>query len=292
MIGYNSNLSNYLRIKFGLDLVFHFSADKQPYGYTLIDNANKNTFKGSEVLALKELINNSLLINEKWFLATLEYIKLEKLGVIELDNILKENNLTRDGLGIINSENNEVFQLRKSDLDQLLNNTKDLSFYTVHNENDKAILFSMLNIPLDQIVVEDDFTTIQGDKEMYATLLMSIINSYPSVEEGLDKLSLSLIKSNDQVFLFDSANNVFIPIDNLLDEENKTILIGQFWDQTDIANDEGLESMGLENHFLAPEIENSTFNGSFNLFIADDIDDEQINGRNRRRKGMTRTNTR
>ena len=50
--------------------------------------------------------------------------------------------------------------------------------------------------------------------------------------------------------------------------------------------------MGLENHFLAPEIENSTFNGSFNLFIADDIDDEQINGRNRRKKGMARTNTR
>lgn len=49
------NFEVFLRAKFGIDLVFHRGEGKEmPYGYTLIDNASKQVFKGSEILKLSE----------------------------------------------------------------------------------------------------------------------------------------------------------------------------------------------------------------------------------------------
>lgn len=53
-IGYTSDLAIFLRKEFGLDIVFHGKEGKSPYGYTIIDNANRNVFKGGEIMNLKE----------------------------------------------------------------------------------------------------------------------------------------------------------------------------------------------------------------------------------------------
>lgn len=51
-----TQLAEYLKTKHGITLLFHAKDDQQPYGYTIIDFAAKNVFKGSEVLQLKELL--------------------------------------------------------------------------------------------------------------------------------------------------------------------------------------------------------------------------------------------
>ncbi|WDF55874.1 relaxase/mobilization nuclease domain-containing protein [Mucilaginibacter sp. KACC 22063] len=53
---YRSDLGDFLKGKFGIDLIFHASGDKPPYGYTIIDHTQQRVFKGSEVLKLSELI--------------------------------------------------------------------------------------------------------------------------------------------------------------------------------------------------------------------------------------------
>jgi hypothetical protein len=53
---YTSVFAGYLKEKFGIDLVFHASGDKPPYGYTIIDHAEKQVFKGGEIMALTELL--------------------------------------------------------------------------------------------------------------------------------------------------------------------------------------------------------------------------------------------
>ena len=57
---FHSDLSDFLRVTFGLELVFHASGDKPPYGYTIIDHARHRVFKGSEIIRLKDLIEPGL----------------------------------------------------------------------------------------------------------------------------------------------------------------------------------------------------------------------------------------
>lgn len=51
--GYRSDLGDVIRDKFGVQLVFHGKEGKRPYGYSLIDHANKIIFKGSEVFPIQ-----------------------------------------------------------------------------------------------------------------------------------------------------------------------------------------------------------------------------------------------
>jgi len=53
---YTSDFAAYLKEKHGLELLFHASGDKPPYGYSVIDHSGKAVFKGSEIMPLKELL--------------------------------------------------------------------------------------------------------------------------------------------------------------------------------------------------------------------------------------------
>jgi len=57
ILGYHSELTDFMKDKFGFEFIFHFSEDKKPYGYTFIDHKEKQIFKGNEILKLQELIN-------------------------------------------------------------------------------------------------------------------------------------------------------------------------------------------------------------------------------------------
>ncbi len=55
-----SAFSRYMKEKFGVELIFHSKDRKLPYGYTVIDHANKNVFKGSEVFPIREMLSFNL----------------------------------------------------------------------------------------------------------------------------------------------------------------------------------------------------------------------------------------
>ena len=55
--GFTSEFSARLKEKLGLELIYHASGDKPPYGYTIIDHATKMVVKGGEVMSLKELLD-------------------------------------------------------------------------------------------------------------------------------------------------------------------------------------------------------------------------------------------
>ncbi|MES2446619.1 MAG: relaxase/mobilization nuclease domain-containing protein [Bacteroidota bacterium] len=56
LIGYTSKLAELLKEKFGIQILFHAKDGKPPYGYTIMDHAEKIVFKGNEVITLKEFI--------------------------------------------------------------------------------------------------------------------------------------------------------------------------------------------------------------------------------------------
>lgn len=53
--GYASELTDYLREPLGLEFIFHAKNDQPPYGYTLIDHAQKTVYKGGLLMPLAEL---------------------------------------------------------------------------------------------------------------------------------------------------------------------------------------------------------------------------------------------
>lgn len=55
-IGYRSELGDFIKDKFGVQLVFHGKGGKPPYGYTLIDHSNKTIYKGNEVFPLQQFL--------------------------------------------------------------------------------------------------------------------------------------------------------------------------------------------------------------------------------------------
>lgn len=55
-IGYRSDLADFLKDKFGIELVFHGKPGLKPYGYTLIDHKTKALFKGSEIFSLDKFL--------------------------------------------------------------------------------------------------------------------------------------------------------------------------------------------------------------------------------------------
>lgn len=56
---YQSEFAAVMKVKFGVELIFHASDDKPPYGYSVIDHSGKNVFKGGEIMPLKELLKIS-----------------------------------------------------------------------------------------------------------------------------------------------------------------------------------------------------------------------------------------
>jgi hypothetical protein len=61
---YTSDLAVFLKEKFGIQLIFHGKPGRNAYGYTVIDHAGANVYKGSEILDLAELTADLLLEKE------------------------------------------------------------------------------------------------------------------------------------------------------------------------------------------------------------------------------------
>lgn len=62
---YSSAFSTVLKERFGIELLFHASGDKPPYGFTVIDHAGKQVLKGGEIMPLKELLSQQAVANEE-----------------------------------------------------------------------------------------------------------------------------------------------------------------------------------------------------------------------------------
>jgi hypothetical protein len=114
----------------------------------------------------------------------------------------------------------------------------------------------------------------QEQKDYYSALLKAALRNYPDLAQGLHHQGLRIENSGGSYRLTDDSGTA-IPIDEILAESDRHYFIEEYSQMSEISAE-----LHRQLEYIPP------------VSIADDIDDEQINGRNRRRKRKARTNTR
>ncbi|RZJ23708.1 MAG: hypothetical protein EON51_02180 [Acinetobacter sp.] len=216
--GYTSEFTKFVNEKFGIEMLYHGKPGKIPYGYTIIDHAGKNVFKGGEVFPLKEFLKGS-----------------DQNGY---DEIIKKS---------------EAVNLLES---KILNKTTD-----------------------DQL-------------NYYATFLKAALYNYPTLLQGLNAQGLQLTQKLGVILLNDFTANFQMPVRDILGLEDYKYLKDNY--QPEYSNEStSLNEISLQliNQTYTSDYHND-LNPVIDINIVDDIDDEQIHGRNRKRQGKARTNTR
>lgn len=226
--GYRSELSDYLKDKFGIELIFHGKGEKKPYGYTIIDHKGKNIFKGGEIFPLKELIAGKSTSREKEVATPRE----EEVAV---------GTVPRQGF--------------KS---EFLPNTKE-----------------------------------------YRLKILSALEEFPTVHEGLLTYNIEIVLFQDRLYLRDTHNRYFESLEGLLTPKEYSKFSSQLKDSAKLFR----EDLQMENWLLhsnrrddsAPfkdssiqaEMGESTYDNrcvQVSLSISEDVDDEGLHGRERKKQ--------
>jgi hypothetical protein len=112
-------------------------------------------------------------------------------------------------------------------------------------------------------------------RDYYRAMLKAAMENYPDIRQGLQQTGLYIFSRDDRYYLVDKADKAFIPLDQLLEPNEYSQVMQAF-----AASGEVSAEINRQHIFVPAPV------------IAPSIDDEAINGRNRRRKKHPRTNSR
>ncbi len=138
------------------------------------------------------------------------------------------------------------------------------------------------SLPKEEPAFAEDYRQRQVDnvftdarRDYYAAILKATLYNYPDLIQGLQHQGLTISRQGDGFYLGDACAGVYMDTADLLDEKDYNYMVEQFGQYAEI------DAEVHRQHVYIPE-----------PYIAPDVDDEAINGRNRRRKRMARTNHR
>ena len=183
-IEYQSELQKKLHDIFGIDIVFHFKDDKQPFGYTLIDNLHQKVYKGSEIMKMNEIFDfTSDSLNKGDFERIKAYnlhSSKEKEIIIQLfanqGIVLKDFMLFSDKKQKDN-EKSQVFQQIKSEVKEFIQEGKeevsDNEFITLLQDNEGE--YYAVHQRYHRVYALENLI----GKTAYETIILSIIMYYP-----------------------------------------------------------------------------------------------------------------
>ncbi|GIJ95378.1 hypothetical protein CAPN002_25960 [Capnocytophaga stomatis] len=141
-IEYESELQQKLRHKFGIDIIFHFKENKQPFGYTLIDNANQKIYKGSNVVKMKEIFDfTEESINKKKFEQFKDYsFRSEKEKKIMLNFLCRTGQKIQDFMMFSNEQHKkqkpENYDEFKEEVKEYIKSPKRDEFISIEQDEE------------------------------------------------------------------------------------------------------------------------------------------------------------
>lgn len=356
-IGYTSELAKLLKEKLGVDIVYFGKNGLPPYAYIIVDHANKAVWKGSEIIPLKEFIDNGLYKNRPTQQAESIHLTVDGFKEKEASAKILGDRLGRVSFAVIPKEKLALINvLLKSALHEFNSVSEGLSRHKIELLADNKGLYVLdknSNIMIDakRVLSPSDYSLMarrsglkiqQKEKEVVlntdnskayslkGTLKNHGSANYQFEKDGKPSYFIEILKPNgtlkviwgidleralsasgyevgDKIQLnYNGFNEVQIQVPvkdaqgNTTHYEDKIVKRND-WDISE--PDESLKSGykdgnaangSISEPIMSDQAETTLLDAiqNFELSIADDIDDEQINGRNRRRTRKSRVNTR
>jgi hypothetical protein len=196
-IGFESELQKKIKDVFGIEIVFHSKDNKDPFGYTLIDNKSSTVYKGSEILNMKDLFEfTSDIISKNDFEVLKDYNipdKLSKIVLLDYFNSKNKDYPIKDYMIFDNKIRKDIDTYRK-----VQNEVRDY----IKNENTKT------NSNIEIIKSEDKFFCIHAQYH-YVSELSSVIGNQDYQKYSNPDLSKEIIhtdKSFKNDLLQETAN--------------------------------------------------------------------------------------
>lgn len=208
----HNELKNFMRQKFGLDLVYHVGkGHTTPYGYSIIDHTARTVYKGSEILPLDKILQ------------TPEEKEKAQAAALVIDTILQSRNdvsfrglakdlktvgFSVDRKGYVKTDDGHiVHSIKKEDLESLLyyDRVGEANLFVVNNREEAETLSKVFEVNPNDIQVSDG----KKDDNMayyYGKLIDSYVLGF-DVEQQLKDRNIIVKKLNGSVYFIDKYHH-------------------------------------------------------------------------------------
>lgn len=212
-------LTKLMHQKFGVDLIFHGkgvgSKEFKPYGYTIVDHRSKTVFKGSDVLALKQLLE---------FLPFSREDKEKEIMAFIDDAIQRDNLLTTKGLNKLLKKETNAYVAKgllvvngnriplKENLTRILKANDKLAWvqsFNPRNEHEVKALASLFKVNQDYLTVVPDTPPVeQSVKDTIKQI--SDVSDFRTFRDNLSQNGFTLFKSEKEYYILSFKMNVIV----------------------------------------------------------------------------------
>lgn len=216
-------LRDFLRQKFGIELIFHSAKNHAiPYGYTVIDHKYKGVYKGSEIMNLKELLvkpsseekvrSCNAIINA--ILQNNPQCSIEKFR-----SELKQYGYGFSFDGKISLKGNKTILLSVDEklLDSLryASRLNEVNKYNVSNKKEADILSKLYNININDVIINSSNNEKNTYNQAYIDMMKSYVEHSSDFKSTFEEKGFILIKADDEIFLIDKNERKVISSDDL-----------------------------------------------------------------------------
>lgn len=200
----------FMKEKFGMDLIFHRKDKTLPaYGYTIVDHADKQVFKGSQIMKLSQVHEADRLAkiqNLVGELASRPGLSMNDLR-LELDKL----GLKINPQGIIQSNGN-TFVLSANLLRKLSHQERlDMAHaFKINDPGCKRVLAALLSLKASEI------TLATNHQPEAIKVCLEYLDQSKSWKEGLEHFHFHVLKGHGQHFLLSETDLSLVQLEKLM----------------------------------------------------------------------------
>jgi hypothetical protein len=217
---YTSVFAEYMKKKFGLELVYHAAKNKNVYSYSILDHSKRQVYKGSEILDLKQLLDSGRGEGrgQRSIESTNEQIKealKKRIGFIQLQKLFKVQGMvvSRAGAVRVKGEKEPFMAIDPQSLKELKYQSRliDANKFIIPGEAEARIIARLSYVDAsDLIITEHHSNRVLREK------LNSIYFNQPDLAVAMKEARIDVIKFRSELFLVDNKDKFIVSATSIL----------------------------------------------------------------------------